>query len=339
MTSARKLPRRVTRLRATASACVVIAGLLGAMTAGCTRRTVKVTLPTVPATMALREFTATTKGIDHSRDTLAPAAPTAETSTTTSTIAFAEGKVTISGTVLGPDGGVAGATVRLERLVGDQRAVREVLTDARGRYTLKSVTAGRIRFRAWRVPDMAATEETVAFASGEFKANIKVAGYGTASIRWGIAPSLPVLGRLANVVIQVTTDVVGIDGSVRPEPVVGVGMIVTPIGLLQPEVVQDLVTGDRGRVQLAMRCNGVGASTLLVELATGERAELSPPACIPVPTTTAAPIVVPDPADPAVTVPVQAANTVPEAEPTATVVVKPAPEPVGAAATVAPPNP
>ena len=229
--------------------------------------------------------------------------------------------------------------MHIERLVGDQTAVRDVLTDERGRYTLTSVTAGRIRFRAWRVPDMAATEETVAFASGQFKADIKVAGYGTTSIRWGIAPNHPVLGRLANVVIQVTTDVVGVDGFVRPEPVVGVGVTVTPIGLLQPDVVQEVVTGDRGRVQLAFRCNGVGASTLLVELATGERAELHPPACDPVPTTTAAPVAAPAPADPAVTVPVQAANTVPEVEPTATVAVTPAPEPVGAAATVASPTP
>jgi hypothetical protein len=294
-----------------------------------------VTLPTVPATMALRELTATTKGVDHSRDTLAPAAPTAETSSTTSTIGFAEGKVTISGTVLGPDGGVAGATVHIERLVGDQTAVRDVLTDDQGRYSLDSVTAGRIRFRAWRVPDMAATEERVAFASGQFKADIKVTGYGKTSIRWGIAPSRPVFGRLANVVIQVTTDVVGVDGSVRPEPVVGVGVTVTPIGLLQPDVAQEVVTGDRGRVQFSLRCNGVGASTLLVELATGERAELHPPGCIPVPTTTAAPVVAPPP-EPSVTVPVQAANTVPVVEPTATVVVTPAPEPVGAAATVAP---
>ena len=52
---------------------------------------------------------------------------------------------TINGTVLGPGGAVAGATVQADRLVGDQVASTQATTAADGSFTISSVLGGRYR--------------------------------------------------------------------------------------------------------------------------------------------------------------------------------------------------
>lgn len=313
----------------------VSVGLAALAFSSCKRAPIEPTLPTVPSTLQLREFTVTTKGIDHSRDALVSFSSSPEA--TTSTIAFATGRVTFSGTVVGPNGPVEGATVHFERLVADQVAAADVVTDSRGKYELASVEGGRVRIRAWRSPDMAAVEPVVKFASGAFNSTLRVKKYGGTSIRWAIAPTEPVNGRAANMVIQATIETVTIDGLIRPEPVVGVGITVTPLGLLQSDLAQEVVTDNRGRVQVALRCNGVGASTLLVTLATGESSEISPPPCAPVPTTIPP---VPQPTSTTTTLaPVVAAVTVAETTPPSSVEPSREPVPIQAVSTTLVPTP
>ena len=72
--------------------------------------------------------------------------------TTTISPEISPGSARISGTVVGPQGPVAGALVRVERIVGDQVAGVEV-SAANGQFNLPSVRGGRYLVRAWKQPD------------------------------------------------------------------------------------------------------------------------------------------------------------------------------------------
>ncbi len=317
------------RLSSIVAAVCLAAAILGS----CSRKAATVTWPAVPTTLELRQASSTTIGPDFSDTPLATALSQEQPS---STIAFGVGRVTMTGVVKGPDGPVEGAVVRIERLVDKSIASIDVTTDAKGRYRLNRVQGGRVRIRAYRSPDLAALEPIVTFASGEFNQDVNLKRYDQTSIQWSLAPSEPRLNEPANIVVQVSRQDVGADGVLRQVPVPSVGVTVTPLGLLQTDLIQETLTNERGRVQFAMRCLGVGGSDLQVALATGESAQISPPSCreattttqttiapttlatIPVPAESTIPTVVVTP-DPATTVPVVGAPTI-------------APVPVGAPA-------
>ena len=313
-----------TRLGPSAVAAAAISVLT---VVGCSREVPPVVLSTVPSTLALREATSTTLGPDYSSTPLEPAASSIPP---TPTIAFNVGVVTIFGTVQGPDGPVADANVRVERLVGDLVAAKDVRTDDEGRYRLENIEGGRVRIRAWRTPDLAALEPLVTFASGKFEATITVKRFDETSIQWSLSPAVPIAEQNANLVVQVSRQTVGDDGILRQVPVRGVGVGVTPRGLLQNEVVSEILTSERGRVQVPLRCFGVGGSELQVSLATGESATISPPSCQPPPTTSppTAPPPVSSPTEGSAAAPVEAAVTVPATTvvpPTVAVVPNPVP--------------
>ena len=77
------------------------------------------------------------------------------------------GTATVAGTVTGPDGPVAGATVRVERFVGDRSGVVTVTADADGRWRASNVHGGRYRMRAWLQPSLAADGSSLAFLADE----------------------------------------------------------------------------------------------------------------------------------------------------------------------------
>ncbi len=79
--------------------------------------------------------------------------PGAPRSTTTLATEISPGSARISGTVQGPDGPVAGASVRVERLVADQVTSVE-LSAPTGSFNLPSIRGGRYLVRAWKQPDL-----------------------------------------------------------------------------------------------------------------------------------------------------------------------------------------
>jgi hypothetical protein len=238
--------------------------------------------------------------------------PPLEGSTTTSTIAFPNGRVDIVGHVSGPSGeDVANAVVHLERLVGDQIAVIETKTDGAGNYRLAAMQAGRVRARAWRTPDLAQPTEVAAFVKQGVALDLQVQKFGGTFIQWSLAPGQPYLGRKANLVIQVAARQVGTDGVVRTEPVPDVGVSVVALGGLQPVDLASATTDAKGRASFSVVCNALGNADLTVTLATGEQSNVAPRPCLPPPTTT----LPPPPTAPAVTVPVEAASTIAPAVP------------------------
>ena len=251
---------------------------------GCTRK-VEVTYPEVPTTLVLRPSTSTTTGPDRSIETLLPPLDSSPPIATT-TVAFGAGTVTVEGTVQGPDGPVAGATVRFERLVGEQSAERSAITDDAGRFTLAGVPGGRMRLRAWKVPDIAMARNIVLFASETTKVTLKVDRFATTDVRWAAAPASPIEGQPVNLVVQVSRRLVDGDGVIGFEQITGMAVRLVPLGALQPEGANERLTDGTGRASFPMRCNAVGPATVRAQLASGEDATLELPSCAPVPTTT-----------------------------------------------------
>ncbi len=279
--------------------------------------------PVVPSTVALIAEAVPATTPDYSRTSLIPLDGTA----TTSTIAFAKGAVNISGKVTGPDGPVADATVRVERIVGQQMALTTITSGADGRWKLPKITGGIIRVQAFKVPDLAMPASQVTFASGDTKVDLTVQKYDGTTVRWALAPSQPMAGRQLNLVVQVAVKRVDADGYVRTVALAGIGVNVVALAALQPVSTTDAkITDEKGRVSFRLMCTTEGDSSLRIDLATGEVSTIVPNRCLLPPTTP------PTTLDPALTVPVTV--TIPAQN---TVVADPGAVPIDPQATQPPP--
>jgi hypothetical protein len=240
------------------------------------------------------------------REALPPAPPAVSTTTATSLVDYSsvplatvEGKTTTTvnqgpgrarlvGTVVGPDGPVEGATVRVERLQGDSVVFRgDVATDADGRWQTGRIVGGRWRVRAWRAPDLADVRPEVVFLSEEQSRalTLPVDRFGAPFVTAAIAPDPPPVSAPANLEVAVSTQSVDGDGIVRSSPV--------PLTVVQLFASNVLIEGDNpritdgaGRVSWQVTCAGAGPTGLFVSLEGGQLqavpvascAELPPPA-------------------------------------------------------------
>jgi hypothetical protein len=142
---------------------------------------------------------------------------------TTTTIAVGPGPAIIKGTVVGPDGPVGGATVRLERFVGDSKASLDVQTQADGTFVANNLLGGRWRVRAWAAPDRALTTPIVFYmaATDQKQLNLALARYAGTNVTSAVAPVPPIVGDATNLVVAVTSQQVDNQGVVRATPVAG----------------------------------------------------------------------------------------------------------------------
>ena len=223
-----------------------------------------------------------TRSPDFSRTSLIPI----EGSAPTSTIAFARGAVNVSGRVVGPDGPVVDATVRVERIVGDQTALTTITSGAGGRWKLTDIMGGVLRVQAFKVPDLAMAASAVTFAAGNTKLDLTLERYEGTSVQWALAPSQPVAGRQMNLVVQVAVRRVDADGFVRTVPLADIGVNVVALAALQPVTTGEAkITDELGRVSFRLMCTTDGDSSLRIDLATGEVSTIVPNRCQLPPTT------------------------------------------------------
>ncbi len=270
----------------------VVAVSMGALSvAACTG--VAEPLPDIPSTLALRASAPTTRRQNVAQLSIPPL----EGSTTTTRISFARGSVTVSGFVSGPDGPVDGATVLLERVVGEQTVQMKVQANADGRYKVSNIKGGVLRVSAFKVPDLASTKAKVVFASEATEINLEVDNSTGTDVQWALGPAVPLVGRPSTLVIRISVKRVDPDGVVRFAPLEGVGVRVVAQQALQPNGVNEKVTDGKGLVSFSMLCSVAGYAGINVLLATGEETKIEPRQCT-VPATTA-----PPEADPPTTVP------------------------------------
>jgi Carboxypeptidase regulatory-like domain len=226
------------------------------------------------------------------------------------------GGASLNGTVLGPSGPVAGATVEADRLAGDQVSSTQTTTAADGSWSIGSVLGGRYRVRAWQQPSLAVTAPQIFYLGGAESRSltIQLTTFTGPSVAAVIAPATPVVDQTANLVVQVTNPTVGSDGVVRDLPAVGVSVTLTEGPLWQVYNGNPLPTGAAGTVLFEVGCQADGAIPLSVSVGGAAPVALQLPGCVGPPTTTT----VAPPATTTTTTPCLPTITVPSGGPAAT---------------------
>jgi hypothetical protein len=181
------------------------------------------------------------------------------------------GQASITGTVIGPDGAVPGATVKVERWVGDRSGSVNVTTAGDGRYAARNLLGGRYRVRAWLQPNLAATESQVTFLANDGSDNldIDVERFEGANLQAGLDVSVITVEGTGRIRGLLTRTVVDDDGIVVGEPVPGTRIVLSVTDGLSVQGDTAATTGDNGMATWTIRCEreGAHAATLTSEVA------------------------------------------------------------------------
>ena len=184
------------------------------------------------------------------------------------TVRLGPGPATINGVVSGPNGAVAGATVHIERLVGDGVGTVDLLTNPDGTFSLPAILGGRYRVRAYKpAPDnLALVKPEVFFLVGAdvHQSTLNLDLYAGLNAAAAIAPNPPVVGDPTNVVVQVTQRSVDNRGIVRAVPIPNVSLELFATGQWRVKS-QNLQQSDaNGRAQWEAQCGAGGQQPLSV---------------------------------------------------------------------------
>lgn len=144
--------------------------------------------------------------------------------TTTTQVAIGPGQASLNGTVLGPHGPVAGATVSAERIVGSSEATVEVTTGPDGGWTIPRILGGRYRVRAWQAPTLDLTTPQIFFLGGNqaMPVNLQLTAYTGQQASSAVDPTAAYVGNAINVVVSVANQAVDPQGIVTYQPAGGV---------------------------------------------------------------------------------------------------------------------
>lgn len=234
------------------------------------------TAPTTTQFVDTTIETSTTTAAPPSTATTMPGRPR---QTTTIPTDLGPGTARIQGSVSGPQGPVAGATVRVERLVGDDVASIDVVA-ADGRFTVPSIRGGSYRVRAWRSPDLALTTPEVFFlAADETKTvDLRLTRVTDVSVRVDLdvdrlPPSDPF-----TVTVTVYSGTVSNQGTVQGVSRAGVPVQVAVGAGLSLQSADRATTDASGRAAFRMRCTAPGpvAADAVVD---SSRISLGLPSC------------------------------------------------------------
>jgi hypothetical protein len=201
---------------------------------------------------------------------------------TTTTVDNKPGTAHLQGTVTGPDGAVPGATVHVERLVGDAVLGKDVTTAADGTWKLDLIAGGRYRVRAYRPPDLAQDAPQIFFLDGTETRTLAlmVTKYtGTQAVA-ALAPTPPDVGAPTTVAITVSTVTVDPGGVVRGTPVAGASVqLLAAFGDWRIETSPIQITDPGGNAQWRATCLQPGDRPLSVGVTGSPPLPLSIPPC------------------------------------------------------------
>ena len=188
--------------------------------------------------------------------------------TTTGSIPLGPGFATLSGIALGPGGPVGGATVHVERLVGDAVGSVNVAAQPDGTWNLPGILGGRYRVRAWRSPDMDLTAPQIFFLGGTDNKSLtlQLQQFGAADVASAVSPNPPVVGAPANVLIQVTAQTVDTTGVVHATPVASASVLLNGDPAVTISIPNPAVTTGSGLAMWQVTCQQPGPPSLTVTL-------------------------------------------------------------------------
>ncbi|MEO7442047.1 MAG: carboxypeptidase-like regulatory domain-containing protein, partial [Acidimicrobiales bacterium] len=191
--------------------------------------------------------------------------PSVRGRTTTTVVVVGPGEANLQGTAIGPAGPVPGASIRVERLVGDTVVTADVTSTADGTWSLPGIAGGRYRARAWRPPDLAQLEPAQFFVGARetFPVELKLDRFDGPSASPVLAPSPPVVQQTVSLTVQVSLRSVDPAGIVRAAPIPGARVeLSSSTGLWRVATTSSGVTDSSGRARWDVVCGAVGVQSL-----------------------------------------------------------------------------
>ncbi|MCU0269464.1 MAG: carboxypeptidase-like regulatory domain-containing protein [Acidimicrobiales bacterium] len=193
------------------------------------------------------------------------------------------GRARLSGTISGPDGGVGGAVVRLERFVGDEVGTVEVTANGSGAWEAAGLLGGRYRVRAWRTPNLATLESQTTFLaeSDDVRLDVALQRRDGQGLQAALDVADPKVGRTVTVRALLTQESVNGNGIVE-----GVGVAGTQLELALQGGYRFVssgataTTGGDGFATWQVACTTPGTHGITVSGA-GLTTSVTLPACLP----------------------------------------------------------
>lgn len=200
--------------------------------------------------------------------------------TTTTTVSIGPGGATLSGTVLGPQGPVPGATVEADRFVGSSEASRQVSTAADGSWTIPAILGGRYRVRAWQSPTLAMTTPQIFFLGGTqtMAIDLQVQPFTGQAVSSAANPVSTGVGDNVNVVVAVSNQSVNTSGIVSYQPDSGVQVSLNGGANLGVSA-NPAVTDSNGDASFLVTCLSAGSSTVTGTTSSGSATTLPTITC------------------------------------------------------------
>jgi hypothetical protein len=176
------------------------------------------------------------------------------------------GTSSVSGTVTGPEGGVGGATVMIERFVGTQSGSILVAADGAGRFSAPGLLGGRYRVRAWLQPSLATVTSSTGFVEegGNLNLPVKVERHDAITLQVASAVGALSVGVPAGVVALITQQQVDTNGIVREGAMPGVSLVLVGSAGLSVGDPNPAVTDASGRARWNVTCSAAGTYSVSV---------------------------------------------------------------------------
>lgn len=187
-----------------------------------------------------------------------------EGTTTTAPPAVRGGGAGLTGRVSGPEGPVAGAVIRLERLAGDAVAALQVASASDGSWSAVGIAGGRYRVRAWSPPLLAMAEPEVLFleTGPPRPLDLLLARLGGVRLQAVVAPDPPSVGDPVNLRVRVSSSTVDGGGVVRAVRVAGTSVALTGSGSWELLTPSPAPTDANGDATFGLVCRGAGDQPL-----------------------------------------------------------------------------
>ncbi|HEV3225340.1 MAG TPA: carboxypeptidase-like regulatory domain-containing protein [Acidimicrobiales bacterium] len=244
---------RIRKLTTAIATAVPIVVLLGFVVRGCSTAHVPIAHP--PPGVTLPPTTVATAS-----DLTGVSLPGVD-GTTTLVVPRATGTAHLSGSVVGPQGPVPGAVVRVEHLVDGRPPPTDVASDAAGHWDLPNIAGGRYRVRAFLAPTLSQTQPQVFFLSDGEQRNVDLTldSFSDIVLSVAIAPDPPQLGQQANLVVRVARHTVDASGVVQTAPVANAAVAVTGAQGWSVVGSASAATNASGDATFGLQCTTAGA--------------------------------------------------------------------------------